>query len=180
METPARDVTNGKLPNPYDGFRAESFESILNDRFELYILLYGSGNRLAQYIIRTFPRTPEGAALCDQHFYLLQAVCRYMNCGGDPMQAYQLMQEVLSFTENRSLELLPPWSLLAVSQDVSEPTTVFLNTGTGNCVVVVENEYSEEMDIQELLEQIDVRVYTGPAEPTEHSPDDRSETEDNK
>lgn len=145
------------FPNPYDGFRPDYFESALHNKYELYIDLFGGGNRIAQRLIRSFPLTPDGRALCEQHFYALQSICRFMNSGGDPASIYQMIADVMIFVEDRPVELPEPWSLLHTLLEVEDPTVVFINNRTGNCLVVRENESTEEMTAPELLEQIDAR-----------------------
>jgi hypothetical protein len=142
-------------PNPFGNFRSEFYDSELKDRYELYMVLFAGGKRIAQRLVYTTARTPQGLAQCDNHHYLLQAICRFLNTGSDPVNAFQLAEEAFKFSEDRYLELSEPWELLTVRFETPDATTIFINRSTGRVIVRKEDLYTEEMDLKELLEQIE-------------------------
>lgn len=146
-----------QLPNPYDGFRPELFESELNQHYELYIVLYAGGRRTGQHKVAVWPLRGDHLGEAQSHFYLLQAMCRFMNTGTDPVQILRLFENVFDFVEDRlPAGLEPPWHLQAVMCNVEEPTHVF--SDGYDCVVVKEDLYSESMTLVQLIEQ----AYDGP------------------
>jgi hypothetical protein len=170
-----------RLPNEYDGFRAELFESKLKSQFELYIVLFAGGKRVAQYLVRALPCNVDGAALADREFFLLQAMCRYMNQGGEPGQIERMVTSVDYFLGDRDLSILPPWKLLSVVQPVDESTVVYVNDDTGECVVIKEDDYVEQMTVHELAERLNVKPYGGPTPCTQienYEPNDGSTTQE--
>lgn len=141
-----------KLPNPYDGFRAEIFESKLNDRYELYIVVFSQGRRISQTLIHTAPINR--LAEIEARFYVLQSMCRLMNTGEDPLVILRMAESVQAFCEDRMPDgLAPPWQLVAVRFPVEEPLMIFTNTKTGKCVVVEEDCRVDEYTIEELARE---------------------------
>lgn len=164
-----------KLPNPYDGFRAEIFESKLNNRYELYVVVFSQGRRISQCLIHTSPI--DRLAEIEARFYVLQSMCRLMNTGEDPLVILRMAEGVQAFCEDRMPDgLESPWQLTAVRYHVDEPIAIFTNTKTGKCVVIEEDSRVDEYTPEELIrESLD---YNGPKVTTDTKTPNRQDSKD--
>lgn len=141
--------------NSYDGFRAERHDSTANDAYELYIVLYASGERIDQRKIMQFKRDIEGAARSWQAFYALAALCRFVNSSGSLKTLNTLARNFFLFVEDRVTDTPSGLTLIHCQQEVESPTFVLLDEATGKCTVVREQESTEEIDFTEFAELLD-------------------------
>ena len=143
-----------KLPNPYDGIRV--YKHRAPDGSTSLRMTFNRENR--EHPIRILNSygagpTENGAMLRD--YYLLEALCRYVNAGGSARKAHDQTAFFCNEYPSNPVKIPEGFVLIETNQEVDQPQNIFFSERTGECLVITEDCYAEFMDSMELLDQVE-------------------------
>ena len=137
--------------NAFDGYHATIVQ--VGDKHSIQVEIRGDGEAVGAYELTSYPDEKSGEA--ERCFYLVEALCRYLNAGGTFSQLAMLLQMIHSQTDGKmEIKFPPPWKLFSVLQEVTEPTIILVNEKEQLAQVVRESEGAETMSMHDLNAQI--------------------------
>jgi len=105
--------------------------------------------------VRSLPDTDENHARINREVFLMQAIARYFNAAGSFSDFKTVMKAFITSFPEYEFSLPPNWYLLDTLQTVSEEQNIFVNRTDDTVLVIVPDQYAEEMTLDQLGKQLD-------------------------
>lgn len=158
----AGDELVAAIPSALDGLRLEVREDHVSGVSNLYVTGREDGEPLGEPTLAgSFSQTEEGQAELYRFWPIAQAVCRYVNAGGDIARLFRLLPSLLTAAREQNYVMPDGWQLLYTIQNVEVPIAAFKQPGTNTGLLVIEDDYADIMPVDAMLEQFDYTIGNG-------------------
>lgn len=142
--------------NPYDGYRAALHDNAVAAYKEILVWCRLHGENLFEpRTVAWLDRNPAGDSEGLRRLEVLQALCRYINSGGEIGALLDSLQALRGVFEEYQFTLPADWQLTVMGPVDTGFQIIFHNTQQAQYLVVVEDVYAEFLDDVEMGNELE-------------------------